>query len=164
MAALRLAATQLGAQLGGAEEEEEESEEEFVEPEDPEGHTLAERDAHGLKPQGPTSSLAADTPLTVAGDAIGEGQEEFDLSQTVRVRTLYPYAGQRDEDLGFHENAIVIAHPAKDDGNDWMYGTLLTGGSGKKGTFPKAYVAPLTSGEFDFECRASSMKIHRLIR
>lgn len=67
--------------------------------------------------------------------------DEFDLSKTIRVRTLYTYEAQREEDLNFVENSVILAHPAKEANSDWWYGTLITGGNKTKGTFPRAYVA-----------------------
>lgn len=66
--------------------------------------------------------------------------DDFDLSVSTRVRSLYTYQGQREEDLSFDENEIILAHPSKDGSNDWWYGTLVTGSKGLKGTFPKIYV------------------------
>ncbi|CAO1618670.1 unnamed protein product [Parajaminaea phylloscopi] len=109
-------------------------------PEDPDGPSLAVRDAAQLD-----SNVEADSTAAVAGDVIGDAQEDFDLSTTIRVRTLYPYSGQRDEDLSFNDNEIILAHPGKDGALDWMYGTMLTGASGKKGQFPRAYVAELSN-------------------
>ena len=56
----------------------------------------------------------------------------------IRVRTVYPYDGQRDVDLSFAENVVVLAHPAKDASSPWWYGTLVK--SGEKGWFPHDYV------------------------
>jgi hypothetical protein len=56
----------------------------------------------------------------------------------LRVRTLYPYEGQRDVDLSFKENVVIIAHPSKDDSSPWWYGMVVDGGA--KGWFPHNYV------------------------
>ncbi|EPQ26256.1 uncharacterized protein PFL1_06191 [Pseudozyma flocculosa PF-1] len=66
---------------------------------------------------------------------------DFDLSTTLRVRTLYAYSAQRDEDLTFDENVVLKANRAKATDGDWWYGVLLDGS--KKGFFPRAYVAEL---------------------
>ncbi|KAK4688172.1 actin cytoskeleton-regulatory complex protein PAN1, partial [Tremellales sp. Uapishka_1] len=63
---------------------------------------------------------------------------EFDLTKEIRVRTLFPYEGQRDADLSFIENVVILAHPAKDESSPWWYGTLAK--EGKKGWFPHSYV------------------------
>ncbi|GHJ86190.1 hypothetical protein NliqN6_2592 [Naganishia liquefaciens] len=63
---------------------------------------------------------------------------EFDMTTTLKVRSLYPYDGQRDVDLSFKENMILMAHPAKDPVSPWWYGMLLQGG--KSGWFPNSYV------------------------
>lgn len=83
--------------------------------------------SHGAAPNG----------HAIADDAAGE----FDLSRTVRVRTLYAYAGQRDEDLTFEENDILDAHAPTDASSDWWYGSLNAGS--KKGYFPRSYVEPI---------------------
>ena len=59
----------------------------------------------------------------------------------IRVRTLFPYDGQRDVDLSFIENVVIEAHPAKDAQSPWWYGTLVK--EGKKGWFPHTYVDEL---------------------
>ncbi|KAF8328838.1 Dbl homology domain-containing protein, partial [Cantharellus anzutake] len=53
------------------------------------------------------------------------------------VRSLYPYDGQRAEDLSFSENVVISAHPSKS-GDDWWHGTLVS--NGKRGFFPASYV------------------------
>lgn len=40
--------------------------------------------------------------------------------------------------IGFRENMILMAHPAKDPESPWWYGMLLQGG--KSGWFPNSYV------------------------
>jgi len=77
-----------------------------------------------------------------------------------RVRTLFPYEGQRPEDLGrccplspkvlltrwcvaFPENVILSAHPSKS-GGDWWYGTPVR--DNKSGFFPQAYVERVETG------------------
>ncbi|CCM04566.1 uncharacterized protein FIBRA_06747 [Fibroporia radiculosa] len=62
---------------------------------------------------------------------------DVDRSTEYRVRSLYPYQGQRAEDLSFAENLLLTAHPSKS-GGEWWYGTLLQ--DGKSGFFPKTYV------------------------
>ncbi|KAH9053752.1 hypothetical protein EDB87DRAFT_1650194 [Lactarius vividus] len=62
---------------------------------------------------------------------------DIDRGTEYRVRSLYPYDGQRAEDLSFGENLVIIAHPSKS-GGDWWYGTVAN--SGKAGFFPKTYV------------------------
>jgi len=77
-----------------------------------------------------------------------------------RVRTLYPYDGQRAEDLcassprlsdlvlipfaAFVENLVVTAYASKS-GGDWWYGTVIS--NGKTGFFPKTYVQILEAGK-----------------
>ncbi|KAG8217055.1 hypothetical protein J3R82DRAFT_5048 [Butyriboletus roseoflavus] len=62
---------------------------------------------------------------------------DVDLSTELRVRSLYPYEGQRTEDLDFDTNTIIVAHPSRS-GGDWWYGT--TAKDGKAGFFPRTYV------------------------
>ena len=123
-------------------EEEEDSDDEKDAPEDSDGPSLA---------------LRAKSAISNGhGGNESEELDEFDLASTVRVRSLYPYEGQRDEDLSFTENSVILAHPAKTAGNDWWYGTLITGGAGAKGTFPKTYVQSVEAPKkaralYDFE-------------
>ncbi|WVF66967.1 hypothetical protein IAT40_001710 [Kwoniella sp. CBS 6097] len=67
--------------------------------------------------------------------------DDFDMTKTLRVRSLYEFAGTRDVDLSFKENVVIEAHPAKDQDSAWWYGTLVKEGS--KGWFPKDYVEQL---------------------
>lgn len=86
----------------------------------------------------------------------------FIWSIEFRVRSLYAYQGQREEDLGeslfsyhflseslwdavFEENVIIEAHPSKS-GGAWWYGTIVR--SGKKGFFPNAYVQEVENGTY----------------
>lgn len=59
------------------------------------------------------------------------------------MRTLFDYEGQRDVDLSFKENMVIIAHPAKDPSSAWWYGLLVDGGA--KGWFPHDYVKEMQS-------------------
>lgn len=74
-----------------------------------------------------------DEPIATENDSM----EDVDMATTHKVRSLYPYAAQRDEDLAFDENAVIIAHPSKS-GGPWWYG--VSPSSGKKGFFPNSYV------------------------
>ncbi|QRW00930.1 actin cytoskeleton-regulatory complex protein pan1 [Ceratobasidium sp. AG-Ba] len=62
---------------------------------------------------------------------------DVDMSVSKLVRSLYPYDGQRAEDLSFAENMMIDAYPSKS-GGDWWYGTISK--TGKKGFFPRSYV------------------------
>ncbi|KIJ10660.1 hypothetical protein PAXINDRAFT_172093 [Paxillus involutus ATCC 200175] len=66
-----------------------------------------------------------------------ELMDDVDRSTEFRVRSLYQYEGQREEDLSFAENTIITAHPSKS-GGDWWYGTMVK--NGKSGFFPQTYV------------------------
>jgi len=66
--------------------------------------------------------------------------DDVDRSIEHRVRSLYPYEGQRPEDLTFGENLILLANPSKI-GGDWWYGIVVR--DGKSGFFPKTYVEAL---------------------
>lgn len=123
-------------------EEEEDSDDDREAPEDIDGPGLAPGRANAATQNGTT--------------AVSDEFEDFDMTKTIRVRSLYPYDGQREEDLTFVENSVILAHPAKDGSNDWWYGTLITGGNGTKGTFPKTYVESvekpkLARALYDFE-------------
>lgn len=61
---------------------------------------------------------------------------KFDMSRSIRVRSLYAYEAQRKEDLTMAENLVIVAHPSKLD-DDWLYGTIEA--TGKAGAFPKNY-------------------------
>lgn len=74
------------------------------------------------------------------GTGVDEIASSFDLTQTIRVRTLYSYDAQRPEDLPLVENIVISAHPSKSDG-EWLYGAVES--TGKSGTFPKSYVEEL---------------------
>jgi hypothetical protein len=82
------------------------------------------------QPASPTSAQQAEDPLA-----------DFDMTTTVRVRTLYPYQGQRDVDLSFGENLVLEAHKAKDPSSAWWYGTVVK--DKKSGWFPSSYVAEI---------------------
>ncbi|GAA5957438.1 hypothetical protein JCM21900_003306 [Sporobolomyces salmonicolor] len=69
--------------------------------------------------------------------------DAVDQSRTIRMRSLYTYEGQRDEDLSFEENRVILANPAKDEESAWWYGVIET--SGKKGWIPKAYVEEIAA-------------------
>jgi hypothetical protein len=64
------------------------------------------------------------------------------LTIALRVRTVFPYEAQRDQDLSFVENVVIEAHPAKDPMGAWWYGTLVK--EGKKGWFPSAYIEEMS--------------------
>lgn len=96
--------------------------------------------------EGPEDFDAARKPANGHAASSQDEVEGFDLSRSVRVRTLYGYAGQRDEDLSFEENDVLSAHPAKDAASDWWYGSLV--GGGKKGFFPRSYVEPIDQREY----------------
>lgn len=121
-------------------EEKEDSDDEKEEPEDLD------------RPKFAGSQMNGSASAAVAGDEA----EDFDLSKSIRVRTLYPYEAQRAEDLGFIENSVILAHPAKDESSDWWYGSIVNEASGKKGTFPRAYVQSIEQPKiakalYDFE-------------
>ncbi|KAG9114454.1 hypothetical protein FRC07_007636, partial [Ceratobasidium sp. 392] len=70
-------------------------------------------------------------------ESAGDELADVDLGISKLVRSLYPYEGQRAEDLSFGENLMINAHPSKS-GGDWWYGSLSK--TGKKGFFPRSYV------------------------
>ena len=75
------------------------------------------------------------------------------------MRSVFTYEGQRDEDLSFPENRVIIAHPSKD-GGDWWHGELAE--TGAKGWIPKAYLDEI-NGEFHLFSRSASFDEARLI-
>jgi hypothetical protein len=62
-----------------------------------------------------------------------------------RVRTLYPFAKHRSDDLGFSENEVILIQPFQDENSDWWYGTSED--TGESGYFPKTYVEKIDSGK-----------------
>ncbi|KAH8977407.1 hypothetical protein EDB86DRAFT_3237574 [Lactarius hatsudake] len=78
-----------------------------------------------------------DIQIAHADEAQSDPFADIDRGTEYRVRSLYPYDGQRAEDLSFGENLVIVAHPSKS-GGDWWYGTVAS--SGKAGFFPKTYV------------------------
>lgn len=86
---------------------------------------------------------ATATPQPVFNVQVVDEQESVDTMEDVdrsvehRVRTLFPYEGQRPEDLSFPENVVLTAHPSKS-GGDWWYGASAR--DNKSGFFPRTYV------------------------
>jgi len=76
-------------------------------------------------------------PAIQVEPAANDELADVDTSVVKLVRSLYPYEGQRAEDLSFGENMTLDAHPSKS-GGDWWYGTMSR--TGKKGFFPRSYV------------------------
>lgn len=109
-------------------------------PDEPSVREEAEEDSPN-EDEGPEDLDPARKPANGHAASSQDEVEGFDLSHTVRVRTLYGYSGQRDEDLTFEENDILSAHPPKDTSSDWWYGSLASGS--KKGFFPRSYVEPI---------------------
>jgi hypothetical protein len=108
-------------------------------PDEPSVREEAEEDS-GDEDEGP-EDLDARKPANGHAASGNDEVEGFDLTRSVRVRTLYGYSGQRDEDLTFEENDVLSAHPPKDASSDWWYGSLASGS--KKGFFPRSYVEPI---------------------
>ncbi|KAI9451971.1 hypothetical protein BJY52DRAFT_1295264 [Lactarius psammicola] len=95
---------------------------------------LARKEANGH------AGSVPDIQIAPAEEAQSDPLADIDRGTEYRVRSLYPYDGQRAEDLTFGENLVIIAHPSKT-GGDWWYGTVAS--SGKAGFFPKTYVQGL---------------------
>lgn len=66
------------------------------------------------------------------------------------MRSLYAYEGQRDEDVSFLENLVVIVHPAKDPNHPWVFGTVEI--SGKQGWLPSSYVEQIHRARSSSPC------------
>ncbi|KAI0044289.1 hypothetical protein FA95DRAFT_1497317 [Auriscalpium vulgare] len=113
-------------------------------------HGAASREPSGLgsmreedesEPEKEGNGHAAPVPhIQVASPEESDPLDDVDLSTEYRVRSLYPYEGQRAEDLSFAENLVLTAHPSKT-GGDWWHGTVVR--DGKSGFFPKTYVERL---------------------
>ncbi|OAX41282.1 hypothetical protein K503DRAFT_712926 [Rhizopogon vinicolor AM-OR11-026] len=76
-------------------------------------------------------------PQIEVSEATSDLMDDIDRTTELRVRSLYPYEGQRPDDLSFVENLVIAAHPSKSAG-DWWYGTVVK--NGKSGFFPQTYV------------------------
>ncbi|KAG2207242.1 hypothetical protein INT46_008860 [Mucor plumbeus] len=88
----------------------------------------------------PTNISFSNLNSTTAGTS-GYGvdvEDEVNFSIIYRVKTLYEYQGMREDDLSFSANETLKAHPSKDKGSDWWYGTSLT--TNAVGFFPRTYV------------------------
>ncbi|KAF8589690.1 hypothetical protein K439DRAFT_300209 [Ramaria rubella] len=89
----------------------------------------------------PIPDIHVDASATVqAVETVKDPLEDVDQGKEYRVRSLYPYEGQRTEDLSFDENVLIKAYPSKS-GGDWWYGTLVK--EGRSGFFPSTYVLEL---------------------
>ncbi|KAI0322418.1 hypothetical protein OF83DRAFT_1161259 [Amylostereum chailletii] len=82
----------------------------------------------------PTSSVAPETPTAAPSTGqVGQGQ-----STGKRVRCLYDYEAQGDDELGFSEGDNITLTPGGEDYADgWWEGVSSTG---RKGIFPSNYV------------------------
>ncbi|KAL9542210.1 hypothetical protein MBANPS3_008720 [Mucor bainieri] len=88
----------------------------------------------------PTNASFSNLNSTTAGTS-GYGvdvEDEVNFSIIYRVKTLYEYQGMREDDLSFSANETLKAHPSKDKGSDWWYGTSLA--TNAVGFFPRTYV------------------------
>ncbi|KAL7334415.1 hypothetical protein PS15p_200047 [Mucor circinelloides] len=88
----------------------------------------------------PTNVSFSNLNSTTAGTS-GYGvdvEDEVNFSIIYRVNTLYEYQGMREDDLSFSANETLKAHPSKDKGSDWWYGTSLA--TNAVGFFPRTYV------------------------
>lgn len=95
--------------------------------------------ANGHADETPQDTVGEEQTETLPAIVSEDPLANVDLSKTIRVRSLYDYEAQRDEDLGFVENRVLLAHPTRDGEGDWWYGATELEGS-KLGWFPKAYV------------------------
>lgn len=126
-------ASQEPGQASLVEENEEDSGDELDAPEDLDGPSLAQREI----------SANPSEHVSSANQVIQDGEtEEFNMNEAIRVRALYDYAAQREEDLGFKENEILTAHKSND-GGDWWFGVK----GSEKGTFPQMYVQSIEKRE-----------------
>ncbi|CEP12393.1 hypothetical protein [Parasitella parasitica] len=103
---------------------------------------LQEQYQQGKATDSVSPSIASFTNLnsTTAGTS-GYGvdvEDEVNFSIIYRVKTLYEYQGIREDDLSFSANETLKAHPSKDRGSDWWYGTSLA--TNAVGFFPRTYV------------------------
>ncbi|CAO3665847.1 unnamed protein product [Rhizopus stolonifer] len=67
------------------------------------------------------------------------------IEEAFRVRTLYPFAKTRTDDLGFSENEVIVVQPFQDEASGWWYGTNEETEEG--GYFPKTYVEVIDSAK-----------------
>ncbi|KAI8641561.1 hypothetical protein BD408DRAFT_368111 [Parasitella parasitica] len=86
-----------------------------------------------------TASFTNSNSTTAGNSGYGiDVEDEVNFSIIYRVKTLYEYQGIREDDLSFSANETLKAHPSKDKGSDWWYGTSLSTNS--VGFFPRTYV------------------------
>ncbi|KAI9022188.1 hypothetical protein CLU79DRAFT_751554 [Phycomyces nitens] len=60
------------------------------------------------------------------------------IEEAFRSRALYGFTKEREDDLGFQENDIIVVQPFQDEASDWWYGTNED--TKESGYFPKTYV------------------------
>ncbi|KZT54344.1 hypothetical protein CALCODRAFT_456827 [Calocera cornea HHB12733] len=101
-----------------------------------------EQEAEPVRSSVPQIQIEEHEEAHVQEAVSGGPMADVDMDKDVRVRTLYPYHGQRSEDLQFEENVVITAHPSKS-GGDWWYGSIVK--SGDEGFFPRSYVEEMNN-------------------
>ncbi|KAF7972256.1 hypothetical protein HWV62_18572 [Athelia sp. TMB] len=96
-----------------------------------------EEDENDSEPQAPAPVPEIQVSEHAPEPAAENPMDDIDRTTHHRVRSLYPYEGQRAEDLSFGQDLVLLASPSKT-GNDWWYGTIVRDGTA--GFFPKTYV------------------------
>ncbi|KAK9896443.1 hypothetical protein P389DRAFT_211187 [Cystobasidium minutum MCA 4210] len=110
--------------------------------EDAEEHSSDDDDADNAKASQLQPHDATEVPSTTGDpNADDDTTALFDMTASTKMRSLYAYQGQRNQDASFEANLLVVAHPAKDPDSDWLYGIVPATGS--RGWLPKTYVEEL---------------------
>ncbi|KAG2237303.1 hypothetical protein INT48_009036 [Thamnidium elegans] len=95
------------------------------------------KEAYSSSPGSIHLSIQNSTTAGTSGYGV-DVEDEVNFSIIYRVKTLYEYQGIREDDLSFSANETLKAHPSKDKGSDWWYGTSLS--TNQVGFFPRTYV------------------------
>ncbi|KAG8833257.1 hypothetical protein FRC17_011032 [Serendipita sp. 399] len=86
----------------------------------------------------PTSQTVPNIQIQEESGAGGNDLlEDIDMDTSQKMRTLYPYQAQREEELSFNNNIVIVAHPSKS-GGPWWYG--VSPSTGEKGFLPRSYL------------------------
>ncbi|KAL0078645.1 hypothetical protein J3Q64DRAFT_1664753 [Phycomyces blakesleeanus] len=76
------------------------------------------------------------------------------IEEAFRARALYGFTKEREDDLGFQENDIIVVQPFQDEASDWWYGTNED--TKESGYFPKTYVETIAPASKKSTIHASS--------
>ncbi|WFD29767.1 hypothetical protein MSPP1_000779 [Malassezia sp. CBS 17886] len=111
--------------------------------------------------QAETPADAAPPPGTSSTGAT-ESELGFNMSRSLRFRSMFPFTGDSDDVLSFEANQILLVHPMLNGAvveGDWTYGALLNAPE-QKGLVPAAYVADMSQSAraralYDYEAASA---------